>query len=535
MTGKWKLFHRMGAAIAILILAVTSILAVCAYIIFSDSLENQVGQNALNVAKSVSEMPEIREAFEEDDPSAAIQPLAERIRESTGAQFIVVGNEEGIRYSHPETDRIGDRMVGGDNERALEEGESYVSEERGSLGPSIRGKTPIYNDEGRIIGVVSVGFLQQNVNGIIADNSAGLWVALVLLILLGMAGAYVIARWIKTSLFDLEPDEIAQLYMQKEGVLQATYESIIALDVDRNVTFMNQNAEKWAGYEEERTHFIQKLIPDDMLHAVLHEGRSFHLLERPLAARELVLHMIPIIYNDKITGAVASFHPKNEVDRLNMEITEMRAYSDTLRAQTHEFSNKLFTISGLLQMDKTKQAMDYIQQETKTQQNRIQFFISNVADSAVAGLLLGKYNQAYEKNIRFTIDPDSSLEAPLPSSRQHAVLTALGNVLDNAFEALLSAAGNRKEVRVHFTDVGDHSIMEVDDSGPGISEQQMKAMFSQRWTTKPEEGHGYGLMNVKEALDRVNGSIYFEESELGGTCVILSVPKKSGEEADGAF
>ncbi|MFB5664054.1 ATP-binding protein [Alteribacillus sp. HJP-4] len=527
MTGKWKLFHRLGAGVAILLLAVTSILAVCAYIIFSDSLEDQIGQSALNVAKSVSEMSEIREAFEDDDPSATIQPLAERLRESTGAQFIVVGNEKEIRYSHPEVDRIGDKMVGGDNERALEEGESYVSEETGFLGPSIRGKTPIYNDEGGIIGVVSVGFLKQNVNGIIADNSTGIWIAFLLLVLLGMAGAYVIARRIKMSLFDLEPEEIAQLYVQKEGVLQATHESIIAFDVDGNVTFMNKNAEKSALREKDTDHFIQKLIPNDKLRTALRKGESFHLLERPLASADMVLHMIPIMYNDRITGVVASFHPKNEVDRLNMELSEMRTYSDTLRAQTHEFSNKLFTISGLLQMNKTKQAKDYIQQETRTQQNRIQFFVSNVADSAVAGLLLGKYNQAYEKNIQFTIDPDSSIADPLSSSNQHAVLTAMGNVLDNAFEALLSSTKIEKEINIHFTDVGDHLVIEVDDNGPGIPEQQIDSMFSQRWTTKSEKGHGYGLMNVKEALDRVHGSIYFEESELGGTCVILSVPKKS--------
>src|SRR5699024_11718984 len=75
----------------------------------------------------------------------------------------VIGNQDEIRYAHPLEDRIGKQMVGDDNERALQKGESYVSRSKGSIGLSIRGKTPIIKD-GEIVGVVSVGYLLDDIN-----------------------------------------------------------------------------------------------------------------------------------------------------------------------------------------------------------------------------------------------------------------------------------------------------------------------------------------------------------------------------------
>ncbi|MRB43326.1 sensor histidine kinase, partial [Bacillus thuringiensis] len=81
----------------------------------------------------------------------------------TGAEFVVIGNKDGIRYSHPVKSLIGKKMRGGDNERALQKGQYYVSKAKGSLGPSIRGKSPILNEKGEVIGIVSVGFLLEDI------------------------------------------------------------------------------------------------------------------------------------------------------------------------------------------------------------------------------------------------------------------------------------------------------------------------------------------------------------------------------------
>src|SRR5699024_12198451 len=110
----------------------------------SATKEYQIGKRALGVAKSVANTPEIREAFELENPARVIQQIVQPIQEATDAEFIVVGNEEGIRYSHPDPDRLGEKMVGGDNDRALNKGESYIAKSTGSLAQSIRCTVRMY-------------------------------------------------------------------------------------------------------------------------------------------------------------------------------------------------------------------------------------------------------------------------------------------------------------------------------------------------------------------------------------------------------
>ena len=105
------------------------------------SLEEQIGQRALQMAKGVASQPEVRIGVQQRN-SRNLQQLAEQIRLNSDARFIVIGTKDGTRLSHPVPERIGKKMKGGDNARALELGESYVSKAVGTLGPSIRGKTP---------------------------------------------------------------------------------------------------------------------------------------------------------------------------------------------------------------------------------------------------------------------------------------------------------------------------------------------------------------------------------------------------------
>lgn len=138
-----NLQSKMILLICTLVLIILSLLGINYSLLYSETIEEQIGVRALNLAQAIAEIPEIIEAFQEDNPSEIIQPIVERIRINTESEFIVVGNTEGIRYSHPIPERIGNRMVGDDNERALLYGESYVSKAVGSLGPSIRGKVPV--------------------------------------------------------------------------------------------------------------------------------------------------------------------------------------------------------------------------------------------------------------------------------------------------------------------------------------------------------------------------------------------------------
>ncbi|MEH7484167.1 sensor histidine kinase, partial [Neobacillus drentensis] len=153
-----RLHTKLMLGIFILILLIGGVFEITFKNIMESNLKHEKGTKALSVAQSISNMPDIQKAFSNSDPAASIQPIAEKIRKQIGAEFIVIGNRKEIRYSHPDPNRLGQKMVGGDNDRVFK-GESVISESIGTLGPSLRGKAPIFSG-GEVIGVVSVGYLQ---------------------------------------------------------------------------------------------------------------------------------------------------------------------------------------------------------------------------------------------------------------------------------------------------------------------------------------------------------------------------------------
>lgn len=243
----------------------------------AEIISDQMGERALAVALSVATIPGLIEAFSHDDPAATIQPIAERIRRETGARYVVVGNTEGLRYSHPLPERLGLPMVGGDNDRALLHGESYVSEATGSLGEAVRGKTPVFDDQGNIIGIVSVGFMLDRVAMDVARHTSLGWWLVALMIVFGFAGAYGLSRHLKRVILGLEPHEIARLAMEKEAILQSIHEGILAVNREGQITLVNQQARRFLDLPPECEVLgrpIQALVPNSRLLEVLERGEQ---------------------------------------------------------------------------------------------------------------------------------------------------------------------------------------------------------------------------------------------------------------------
>ncbi len=203
-------------------------------------LEDRIGEQALQLSRVVSQLPQIRKGLEHQD-SSEVQHYAELVRRQTDARFIVVGDREGIRYSHPLPERIGLKRVGGDNHRALE-GESYVSRAVGSLGPSLRGKSPVHDDAGNVIGVTSVGYMLTSVDDTIGSYQNAIMQIVVISLIVSMIVALITTRYFKKILFGLEPEEIAQLYEERSTTLQAIREGILSIDADGFIKTFNRAA-----------------------------------------------------------------------------------------------------------------------------------------------------------------------------------------------------------------------------------------------------------------------------------------------------
>lgn len=178
-------------------------------------IEEERGQTALKISKTISLMPELIDVFQTDDPAQVIQPAMERIRKQIDAEFIVVGNKEGIRYSHARPERIGEEMVGGDNHRALEDGEYYISRADGSLGPSLRGKSPIFNADGEIIGIVSVGFLVEDIQERIFDDVINVIYRSLIVFVIAIIGSVMLSRNIRKETMGLDTLSNCQIIYRK--------------------------------------------------------------------------------------------------------------------------------------------------------------------------------------------------------------------------------------------------------------------------------------------------------------------------------
>lgn len=231
-----------------------------------DMLREQVGQTALQTARTIAQIPTIREALLAGDPHGEIQTLAEAIRVQTGASFVVVGDHTEKRYSHPVPERIGQTFVGGDTGPALREGKSYVSEAEGTLGRSLRGFTPIFGPDGAIIGFVSVGYLTESVHQSISSHLDQPLMYIVGMSLVGIVSAIVIAGRLKKLTLGLEPAEITSLYLERVAVLRTIREGVIAIDHQGDIRVANQAARRYLGLSLEERFAgkpVESIIPGE--------------------------------------------------------------------------------------------------------------------------------------------------------------------------------------------------------------------------------------------------------------------------------
>ncbi len=524
-----KLKTKLILFILLLVIFLVSIIGVLSVNNISGITEEQIGIRALKVSQTVSLIPELKELLIQKDPEQKIQEIVERIRVMTGAEFIVVGDHEARRYAHPIRERLGKHMVGGDSRQALDKGEYYISKAVGTMGPSIRGKGPIFADDGSIIGIVSVGYLLEDMDSIIRQYQFRILLSIPLLVFVAVFAAIFIANRFKKAILGLEPNEIAWLLQERTATLESVREGIVAIDAQARITTINKTAFETLGIDSQKTVIgepIQKILPQNKMTTILKTGKSHFDREIVIGDEVLVVNRIPIINKGSINGVVASFRCKNELDRLTKQLSQLTTYSEMLRTQTHEYSNKLYTISGLIQIGHYQEAIDLISSETSGYQYLINFLMEVVPDPILAGLILGKYSQAKELNVNFSIDPDSSMsDIPDHISRER-IVTVVGNMLDNAFEAVISKDHEERIVNLSMTDLGNDLVFEFDDKGLGVDETKYDKIFELGYTTKEGEGYGTGLLLVDRALKKMGGSISVSKSDLGGAAFTVIIPKQ---------
>ncbi|MBH0160727.1 ATP-binding protein [Fictibacillus sp. 26RED30] len=510
-----------------LIFIVVTILALIFQNMFEDTMKSQIGERALSVSYAVSNNPLVIDAFESDDPSKLIQPYAEKIRKKTRAHYIVVGNKEGVRYSHPIIERIGKKMVGGDNQKALS-GEPSITEATGSLGPAVRGKSPVINNDGEIIGLVSVGFLTDQIKKDIWPYKIKIIIIGTITLLLGTLGSVLIAKGVKRATHGLEPKEIGLLYKEKSAILEAIREGVIAVNREGEITLANHTALQMLQTESERLlgENVLKAIPNTRLLDVIASGRNEFDEQMKLGNTKVIVNRIPILDDhNQVIGAVATFRNRDELYRLSEELAQVKSYSEGLRAQTHEFSNKLYLISGLIQLGSYQEAQDIITKESNVHHHFTQFIMKHISDPYIGGLLIGKFNSSNELRVEFSIDPSSHLKDIPDSIDRQLLVTIIGNLIDNSMEAVIESGTYDPIVTINLSDFGEQLIIEIEDNGEGIPEDIANMLYKKGFSTKGQD-RGYGLYLINQAVEVLDGHIFFERTKAGTTLFTVIIPKE---------
>lgn len=483
---------------------------------FREYVTELTSRKVMTVAAETARDPDIIGAFSSPDPAAAIQPIAERIRLLSAASYVVVFNMDAVRYSHPQPDRLGKRFVGGDEIRALA-GESYVSQARGTLGLSIRAFAPIRTAGGAQIGVVSVGILLQDLAretrriGIILATAAGVSLAL------GLFGAAALSTNIKRTIFGLEPAEIATLLEERDVIISSIKEGIVAIDREGRVILINENAKRLLEIDGDcEGKPVIEVIPNTKLMEVVGSGAAHLDEEQILNRRVLLTNRIPLVSRGRTIGAVATFRDLSEVRALAEELTEVRRYTDALRAQHHEFLNKLHVVSGLLQLDRHEDAVRYIVKTVSVQQQVFDTLRKRIREPDAAALILAKMNEAQESNIDFQIDAESELP-PLRPEAAASIVTIVGNLLQNAIESLRSCEKESKTLRLSVRSVGGLLEIRVADNGCGVREELRERIFEGGVTTKAERGNmGIGLSLVRMHARLLGGDACLADRDPNG-------------------
>ena len=196
-----------------------------------------------------------------------------------------------------------------------------------------------------------------------------------------------------------------------------------------------------------------------------------------------------------------------------------------MRAQTHEYSNKLHTLAGLIQLGSYREAIDLISQETSGYQELLGILAVKVPDPLLSAIILGKYNRAQEMRVDFQLDPESSMIDIPKSINREKMVTIIGNLLENAIEAAQENISRSQTVKLSMTDYGNDLIFEVEDSGQGVDEKSVDLSFQHGFSTKSGAGRGVGLSLVHENLKFLGGQLTAARSSIGGMRFTIYIPK----------
>lgn len=521
MKKRVRLRTKMVILSFILVLSSVTVSGINMIINISSAFEEEIGERGIAIARTIAQVEEIQKYIVEDGGEEYIQPIAERIRLSTNVDYVVILDMEGIRYSHPSESKVGLKFAGGDERQAFSELE-YTSKVEGDLGYAIRAFVPIMDYEGvEQIGVAVVGNLVPNYQTLLGYYKSDLLLSLTWGLLIGLLGSWLLANNVKKQTYQLEPYEISRIVEERSTIMETLDIGILTTDENRYVDFMNSLAQKYTGENEYNDLSIKEVFKHQWI-----SGKNYsqgEIINRPLLINKTMylISMYPIYVQKEYTGDLITLKSRSEANQLGEELTGVKSLVSSLRAQNHEHMNKMHSIAGLIQLDRTEEALELMIDETSQEETIVQFLRDNIKHYAISGLLLGKRARGKELGVNVTIDKESYLTEVVAGYMSGDIVSIVGNLLDNSMEA--SQHEKVREVNCLLQGSEEFLFIRIQDTGIGMSAEEQKRIFERGYSSKAKEGRGIGLALVKEIVEANHGTIKIHSEKRSGTEVVVEV------------
>ncbi|MGG5259861.1 sensor histidine kinase [Phycicoccus avicenniae] len=495
-----------------------------AYVQARRAVTDESSARVLAVAQSVAAEPDVVAAVAAGDPDGVLQPLAEGVRRNTRTDFVVVMSREGIRYSHPNPDQVGKPFVG--HVEAARAGGEVLEDYTGTLGPSRRAVVPV-RDGGAVVGMVAVGIGKEAVNARLADELPPLLVAGAVAGLLAAVGTTLIARRVRRQTRGLRAAELQAMHDHHDAVLHSVTEGLVLVDPEGRVRLANDEARRLLGLADDPTgREVAELGLAGPLVAAMTDADVREDDLHVTGQRVLVLNKARAQRDGEDLGAVVTVRDRTDLEDLTGELGAARGLAEALRSQAHESGNRLHTMVSLIELGHPDRAVAFATEELERAQRLTDVVVTGVDDPTVSALLLGKAAEAHERGVDLVVDPGLRWPAGVGTARD--VVTVVGNLVDNAVDAVAGTPGDRR-VELTSRDLGDRVQLVVADTGPGIPPELRERVLERGFSTKSggtQGGRGIGLALVHATVERLGGSLTVDEPP--GATVTVTLPVHGG-------